>query len=185
MESEPEPIEEVPALEVKEPKQRYASHKTAELPLKVPSGAALRDELEQLVLLDLLGPAGGPEEEVNEHSVRDRYLVGLLAPSHQQIKPEEMEELALADASGTEDGSPDETPLNTLTFRSSSIGMSFCVDGQASELAVTASWGRYRRVYSETLTNAAGAPAMVWKRQPMGGGSCSATQGGPGAGLVA
>lgn len=138
-------------------------------PLQAPSLAALRDELEQLVLLDLLGPAGGPEEEVNESSVRDRYLVEQLAPSHQQIKPEELEELALADASGAEDGSLDETPFNTLMFRSSSIGMSFCVDGQVSKLTVTASWGRYRRVHSETLTTPTGAPAMVWKRQPIGG----------------
>ena len=48
--------------------------------LQPPSPAALRDELEQLVLQDLLGPAGGPEEELDEGSVRDRYLVGMLAP---------------------------------------------------------------------------------------------------------
>lgn len=148
---------------------KKTSDPSIDQPLQVPSPAALRDELEQLVLLDLLGPAGGPGEEVNESSVRDRYLVGQLAPSHQQIKPEELDELALADASGAEDGSPEETPLNTLTFRSSSIGMSFCVDGQVSKLAVTASWGRYRRMHSETLTTPTGAPAMVWKRLPMGG----------------
>ena len=43
-----------------------------------PSPSAIRDELERLVLLDLLGPAGGPEEEVEDSSVRDRYLVGAL-----------------------------------------------------------------------------------------------------------
>ena len=49
------------------------------------------------MLLDLLGPAGGPEEEVEEGSVRDRYLVGALAPSEQQTTPEEMDELAIPD----------------------------------------------------------------------------------------
>ena len=34
--------------------------------LEPPSPADLRDELEQAVLRDLLGPAGGPEEEVAE-----------------------------------------------------------------------------------------------------------------------
>ncbi len=50
-----------------------------------PSAAALRDELEHLVLLDLLGPAGGQHEEVTERNVRDRYLVGMLAPQRQRL----------------------------------------------------------------------------------------------------
>ena len=40
----------------------------------------IREKLERMVLLDLLGPVGGPEEEIDEPSVRDRYLVGMLAP---------------------------------------------------------------------------------------------------------
>ena len=34
-----------------------------------------------MVLGDLLGPAGGEDEELTERTVRDRYLVGVLAPS--------------------------------------------------------------------------------------------------------
>jgi|GEM_PF-2511737 len=34
-----------------------------------------------MVIGDLLGPAGGESEELTERSVRDRYLVGVLAPS--------------------------------------------------------------------------------------------------------
>ena len=41
--------------------------------LSPPSPAALRAELERLVLLDLLGPVGSPEEEITETGVRDRY----------------------------------------------------------------------------------------------------------------
>jgi hypothetical protein len=41
----------------------------------------LRAELEAMVLGDLLGPAGGDCEELTERTVRDRYLVGVLAPS--------------------------------------------------------------------------------------------------------
>ena len=32
-----------------------------------------------MVLNDLLGSVGGPEEEIDEQSVRDRYFVGMLA----------------------------------------------------------------------------------------------------------
>ena len=41
-----------------------------------------------MVIGDLLGPAGGDAEELTERSVRDRYLVGVLAPSRGQ-EPEE------------------------------------------------------------------------------------------------
>ncbi|HYU71834.1 MAG TPA: hypothetical protein VEL31_04050 [Ktedonobacteraceae bacterium] len=40
------------------------------------------------MLQDLLGPAGGSEEEVDEGSVCDRYLVGALAPRDQQVLDE-------------------------------------------------------------------------------------------------
>ena len=53
----------------------------------------IRAELEQMVLSDLLGPAGGPSEEITEQSVRDRYLVGMLAPKRQELLPEEFDEL--------------------------------------------------------------------------------------------
>ena len=46
-----------------------------------PSQTQLRAELEQMVIGDLLGPSGGESEELTERSVRDRYLVGVLAPS--------------------------------------------------------------------------------------------------------
>ena len=40
----------------------------------------VRNLLQQAVVDDLLGPARGPEEEIVGMSVRDRYLVGKLAP---------------------------------------------------------------------------------------------------------
>ena len=39
----------------------------------------LRDEVEQLIRDDLIGPLGGAEEELHDPPV-DRYLLGLLAP---------------------------------------------------------------------------------------------------------
>src|SRR6185312_6496028 len=61
------------------------------------------------------------------------------------------------------------TRLQTATLSPSSIGLSFCVEGAASELLVTAHWGYYRRERSETLKSAKGSPKTVWKRQHMGG----------------
>ena len=43
--------------------------------------SALRAELETLIVNELLGPVGGPNEALSGRDpVRDRYLVGLLAP---------------------------------------------------------------------------------------------------------
>ncbi|MFL5696296.1 MAG: helicase, partial [Ktedonobacteraceae bacterium] len=152
--------------------QVAAAQPLAETPrvmLQAPSPAALRDELEQLVLQDLLGPAGGPEEELDEASVRDRYLVGALAPRDQQIVPEELDELAIPEEGSVEDGPNDDTALQVASLCPSSIGMSFCVDGAATSLNVTASWGYYKREHSEMIKTPKGAPKTVWKRQPMGG----------------
>jgi hypothetical protein len=55
-----------------------------------------------MVLGDLLGPAGGEGEELTERTVRDRYLVGVLAPSRSSgaaakpaVDEEEDEEIPL------------------------------------------------------------------------------------------
>ncbi len=132
------------------------------------SPSALRDELERLVLQDLLGPAGGIEEEIDEGSVRDRYLVGALAPRDQQILPETLDELAVPEEGSIEDGANDDAALQITSLYPSSIGMSFSVDGTATSLSVEASWGYYRREHSETLKTPKGAPKMVWKRKHSG-----------------
>ena len=64
----------------------------------------IREELERMVLKDLLGPVGGPEEEIDEPSVRDRYLVGMLAPKRQELCPEEFDELPQGGSGPVEDG---------------------------------------------------------------------------------
>jgi len=56
--------------------------------MQSPTATEIRAELLQAVRLDLLGPAGGPEEEVDEARIRDRYLVGTLAPRRQELSPE-------------------------------------------------------------------------------------------------
>ncbi|MGF1674335.1 MAG: helicase, partial [Rivularia sp. (in: cyanobacteria)] len=72
--------------------------------LKPPSPYEIRAKLEQAILADLLGPAGGENEEIDESSVRDRYLVGLLAPQRQQVSLEQQDELAVAGSGNTEEG---------------------------------------------------------------------------------
>jgi hypothetical protein len=53
----------------------------------VPSVQRVRAELEQKVIADLLGPAARPDKEVVERTVRDRCLVGVLAPRRRKDEP--------------------------------------------------------------------------------------------------
>jgi hypothetical protein len=131
-----------------------------------PSSMKIREELEQMVLSDLLGPAGGESEEITEQSVRDRYLVGMLAPKRQELLPEEFDELQQGGIGTVEDGAVDYTALPTKTMFPSSFGMTVCVDLDADELQITARWGHYDRARSEQS-----GEKLVWKRSQKDGTS--------------
>jgi hypothetical protein len=60
--------------------------------------------LEDLVVRDLLGPAGGPEEEVIEDRVREHYLVGMLAPRRVSVEGTEIDEIAVAGTDSYDEG---------------------------------------------------------------------------------
>jgi len=133
-----------------------------------PTHYALREQLQQTVVNDFLGPAGGADEEIEERP-RDRYLVGMLAPrgrrSNVEAFPaEEAGDIAVASTANTEDGKPDAGVAQTDNLSPSSFGLSFCASGSATEIKVTANWGTYERVSSETLLTPKGNPKRVWKR---------------------
>ncbi len=173
--------------------------------LKPPSHYQIRAELEQAVLADLLGPAGGEYEEVDEARVSDRYLVGLLAPLHRRNRidqpndpleqtaelvaanvgtvdesPEQLDELAIGGIGTIDDGTTETTNPVIETMFPSSLGMSFCVSRQATAIRIKAGWGQYERTQSESLKAPTGAPKTVWRRYPVVGQSppVSLTTGG-------
>ncbi len=140
---------------------------------KGPSQVDLRRQLVEKVLLDLHGPVVGPKEEIDERSVRDRYLVGMLAPKHQVVFPEEQDKLE-TDTNGTPDEGPtDYSTVGSKTLFPASFGMTFCIDREATEIQITARWGRYGREKSDYFTTDTGEPKTVWKRSPRGGTSDS------------
>ncbi|MCE3014792.1 MAG: DISARM system helicase DrmA [Pirellula sp.] len=155
-----------------------------------PSQHQLRAELEQSVLADLLGPSGGEDEEITERTVRDRYLVGVLAPSRglnverrssteksssSEIEEEDEEtpsipdELSDGGSDSADDGKTDaDTPV-TIAHLPSTLGMTFCVEGAASSFRVSGHWGQYKREKQEDKTDHNGRALLVWKRYPRGG----------------
>lgn len=157
--------------------------------------AYLRELLRLAVEDDLLGPADGPQEEIVDMSVRDRYLVGKLAPRDATPyivtdNPEEDSEevrsaLVLREGVASDPGQefsatsgraePEEEPaeLDASTNGSivpSSMGLTVCVAADATQLVVEASWGRYERRESEQYTSEkSGRPIRAWRRVPSGG----------------
>lgn len=125
----------------------------------------LRSELLDIVSRDLLGPAGGPEEELDSKSApRRRYLVGFLAPSHQRVRPHESDS-SDRDPDESEDGQAEPTALQATTLRPSSMGLSFSVAKDVEEIALQAEWGRYEKVESAVLTDPeSGGFLRVWQR---------------------
>ncbi len=138
--------------------------------LAPPSPFALRQLLEEAVLRDLIGPVGGPEEELDESRVSERYLVGMLAAPRSRVDPGLQDTLEVADET-PEDGPAEPTaPPPADTLFPSSFGLTCCVDGAVSTLRVTARWGWYRRAKSDVLvTEKTGEPKTVWKRTPVEG----------------
>ncbi|HEY9766905.1 MAG TPA: hypothetical protein V6C71_00165 [Coleofasciculaceae cyanobacterium] len=137
----------------------------------------IREELHQLILRDLLGPVNGETEEVQEGSVSNRYLVGVLAPKMRSKNPEEpleeapeqQDNLAPAGKDNAEEGQSDSAIPPATSMFPSSIGMSFCVSGETKELEITAKWGHYERKDSEISFKEDSSTIKVWKRTPRQG----------------
>jgi hypothetical protein len=140
--------------------------------LPPPTPHAIRDELMAMIVNDLLGPAGGPEEELDqrEDRVTGRYLVGMLAPKSTPVEAEEQDTLGTDDTDDPEVGATDASTPPAATFFPNSIGMSFVVESESKAILIKTVWGRYNRIKSATQTNKkTGAPANVWKRAPFVG----------------
>ncbi|MCB0188396.1 MAG: hypothetical protein KDE31_29200, partial [Caldilineaceae bacterium] len=152
----------------------------------VPSPYNLRSMLDDLVRSDLLGPAGGPDEIVDEPTVRGRYIVGVLAPTRPANSDteksdslfdedenigEDQSDLALGGGDDDdEEGRADSAPPKAVSMMPAAIGLTFSVDGAATAIQVTARWGRYVRTAHpdpERVTKA-GKPIRVWQRIPAG-----------------
>ena len=142
--------------------------------------AYIRELLQLAVMDDLLGPATGREEQIVDMSVRDRYLVGKLAP--RETENGGIEGLEGPLALEADEGEPDDLEVHEgrhdpgvefsgATGRAdaeaealdeidaasnqslvpSSFGMTFCVDGDANEIDIEARWGRYERDYDTDI----------------------------------
>ncbi len=127
------------------------------------STAPLRQELEDLIRRDLLGPAGGEQEIITEQSVRNRYLLGMLAPLKIiEVDEEPFEELADGSEDNAEEGTAEPSTPAKRGVAPSTLGLSFCLDLTETTFDAVARWGQYLREQDEN-------GKLVWKRYPRGG----------------
>ncbi|MGE3834538.1 MAG: DISARM system helicase DrmA [Acidimicrobiia bacterium] len=138
-----------------------------------PSPAELRARLESMLVGNILGPEGGLTEELpGNASVREYYLVGMLAP--QQVTAEagefdgQQDDASVEGDTEVEEVTPDPVQVAAASLFPSSLGFTFGVDGACKELVLEASWGRYERVHTET-EDEDGKTRRVWRRTPAGG----------------
>lgn len=160
--------------------------------------AYIRELMQDAIKGDLLGPADGPEEEIIGMSVRDRYLVGKLAPissnkghvepqvQHMAGNPDEEDNtipedltpytnpdhISRANATASSSVDDEDKEVDASTSQSlvpSSFGFTFCVDSTVDTVQLTANWGRYRRTESERINEKTERPFRCWKRIPSGG----------------
>jgi hypothetical protein len=151
--------------------------------------------LEEMAVKELQGPAQGDEEVVSER-IRDRYLVGILAPRQRAedmplplfekpaVPPAEdddnlegdfppgeelgIEGVGRGNLSGDDGPTELSAPMSKAVYPSS-LGLSFCVPLDPTSLKVTTRWGHYDKAPSEFLVNPkTGTPKRVWKRRPCG-----------------
>src|SRR5262245_11115467 len=98
--------------------------------LQAPTPDTIRDELADMILKDLLGPAGGAEEKLDprEDRVYGRYLVGMLAPVSARVEAEEQDSLQIAEQDDGEVGPSEAATTPVETFFPNSMGLSFLVE---------------------------------------------------------
>jgi hypothetical protein len=126
----------------------------------------LRQQLRELIVADLLGPAGGEREVFADprERVSVRYLVGILAPRGTIAFDPARHDRAAVDGDDAI-GDPvegDDAAAKPALFPSS-FGMTFAVRRDVDQLRVRASWGRYRKVQHPDHES------KVWQREPVTG----------------
>jgi hypothetical protein len=132
--------------------------------LEIPTEAAIRDELQRLVLADLHGPLGGDTEEFSERP-SERYIVGRLAPDGTVIDPDTQDETADSGGADLGEDPPEPSAPNIVSLSPSAMGCTSYINGDAAELAVRAEWASYRRTAPETESE----QSLVWQRVPAHG----------------
>jgi hypothetical protein len=134
--------------------------------LVVPTPREVRKEFEDLVIKDLIGPVGGDHERLDgRERVRNRYLVGMLAPRGTVAHDRERDDPAAVEAGGEpEVGRAADSGAAVSTLFPSSLGLTCTVTSKITSLRVKGRWGWYRK---EKVEAEEGERSTAWQRYPV------------------
>jgi hypothetical protein len=118
------------------------------------SKVEIRQNLEELIVRDLLGPWDGESERIKS-SPKSRYLVGMLAPvvRNPQVQKasddgvdgdDEVAVIGEGSSSNTGDEVDEDSAASGLLMHPSSMGLRCQVSSETTELRVVARWGHYQ-----------------------------------------
>jgi hypothetical protein len=137
---------------------------------------SVRNEFEEIIKNDLLGPWQGKDEVILQ-APKSRYLVGMLAPiiiDAEETLPEEDEKGAIDDEgsntsigeeqidSGDASEADEDKGTITNSVRPSSMGLRCQVGNEVLELKAVAKWGRY---IADNSTNPDGTTVKQYTRE--------------------
>ena len=135
----------------------------------------LRAELVKRVTADLLGPLEGDCEVIEGYQkpdsawsppgrVRDRYLVGMLAPKGTvAADPERDDDVGPEDGDDTGAGGVQDGRSPRMVLAQSSMGLSVVVDASVESLVARCRWGQYDKEFRQ---HDDGTRSSVWARSP-------------------
>src|SRR5262245_40269233 len=132
------------------------------------TSVAVRDELVDALVLDLVGPL------TPDHHLRDEvlpqapsrwYLTGFLVPveaaAEQRTDADSSEGIETeGERGGTDDAETPDSAAARVAYLPSSIGLSLLLAGNTGEIEVTVRWGDYRREVSDEPHK------QRWRRTP-------------------
>ena len=136
----------------------------------------LRAEFVARVTADLLGPLEGDTEVIEGYQkadgnwsppgrVRDRYLVGMLAPKGTvAVDPERDDDVGPEEGDDTNIGGVQDGRSPRMVLAQSSMGLSVVVDASVESLVARCCWGQYDK---ESRQHDDGSRSSVWVRRPV------------------
>ena len=140
------------------------------------SAADVRDQLEQALRLNLVGPGADDPLQAEELPGWIRpsnwYLTGFLvprgAPPEQRGDDDEEDDSGgeVPDQAGLAEESAEDLKAAKRGFFPSSIGLSFLAGAEAESLTATVRWGDYAKGESTEARDRDGKPLPVWRRTP-------------------
>ena len=146
------------------------------VPIADRSPWGLRAELVARVTADLLGPLEGDTEVIEGYQkadggwsppgrVRDRYLVGMLAPKGTvAVDPERDDDVGPEEGDDTNSGGVQDGRSPRMVLAQSSMGLSVVVDASVESLVARCCWGQYDK---ESRQHDDGSRSAVWVRRPV------------------